>query len=271
MKTPPEDLITETELPGRKVGLEQLQVICFRYYFASGFIEGKRVLEVGCGPGLGLGFLGYKSLRVIGGDRVEDSLRFAQDSYKGRQNIELLLLDAHVLPFKRACFDAVVAMAAVIYFRLDEFIEECHRVLAEDGIFVFCMPNRNRPHFYPSRLSNQYYSVPELHSLINNHHFELKLFGAFSVPEMSRRSVVRDVIDTLMARGVKIINWLAFVPATARLKETIKKLMGYKTFVLKREIADEDIKLVNNIQLNTIDCSSEDFKHEMLYGIARRR
>jgi len=56
-----------------------------------------------------------------------------------------------------------------------------------------------------------------------------------------------------------------------RFKEIFKKLIGYRTFILKKEIDDEDIKLLENIQLASIDCNSPDFKHLVLYGVARRR
>lgn len=63
------NFIPETEIPGIKVSWDQLQIICHRYYFASKFVLGKRVLEVGCGPGLGLGYLSRNTKQVVGGDR----------------------------------------------------------------------------------------------------------------------------------------------------------------------------------------------------------
>ena len=113
----------EAEMPGMKVTREQLQIICSRYYFASQFVSGKQVLEVGCGPGLGLGYLSRRAVKVIGGDYAEDNLRCAQQHYRDR--IELVRLDAHNLPFKDNCFDVVVAMATVIYLQLDSFFKEC--------------------------------------------------------------------------------------------------------------------------------------------------
>ncbi len=50
------DYTTVTEVPGNQVTQEQLERMFHRYCFASNFAEGKDVLEVACGAGLGLGY-----------------------------------------------------------------------------------------------------------------------------------------------------------------------------------------------------------------------
>ena len=122
----------EAELPGREITREHLQIIYSRYYFASQFVEGRQVLEVGCGPGLGLGYLSTAAERVIGGDYAEDNLRLAKNHYQ--DNIDLAVLDAHSLPFRDACLDTVVSMATVIYLQLDRFFTECARVLKSSTV-----------------------------------------------------------------------------------------------------------------------------------------
>lgn len=100
------DYTTVTEIPGSKVTREQLARTYNRYCFASKFCEGKDVLEVACGPGLGLGYLAQKAKKVVGGDYTEYLLKLAQEHYRGK--IELLRLDAHTLPFKEGTFDVVI-------------------------------------------------------------------------------------------------------------------------------------------------------------------
>jgi cyclopropane fatty-acyl-phospholipid synthase-like methyltransferase len=46
-----------TELPGSMVTREQLARLYHRYHTAGRYAAGKRVLEVACGAGLGLGYL----------------------------------------------------------------------------------------------------------------------------------------------------------------------------------------------------------------------
>jgi len=248
----------EAEIPGMKVTKEQLQIICNRYYFASQFVLDKQVLEVGCGAGLGLGYLARKAKRVIGGDYAEDNLRVAQQHYKGR--VELTLLDAHNLPFKDNCLDVVVAMAVVIYLQLDRFLDECYRVLKRGGSLVFCTPNKEQPGFHRSPLSQNYLSVPELSALMNRH-FDARLFGAFPV----RKGL--PVIKSRDAIVAKVGKALALLPKGERIKGFLSRFL-FGTSVLKEEIEDG---MVENIQLEPIPSGSPNFQYRVLYAIANSR
>ena len=59
---------TVTELPGAPVNGEQLQMLHTRYGWAGDFVEGKEVLEIACGSGIGLSYLAKKAKKVTGGD-----------------------------------------------------------------------------------------------------------------------------------------------------------------------------------------------------------
>src|SRR2546421_6017194 len=73
--------MSETELPGRTVNRDTRQLISHRHYWACQFVSEKKVLEVGCGPGLGLGCLSRRAKRVIGGDNTGGTLTLAKRHY----------------------------------------------------------------------------------------------------------------------------------------------------------------------------------------------
>ncbi len=258
------NFMSETEMPGTGVTRDQLRVICLRYYFASQFVSGKEVLEVGCGPGLGLGYLARSARRVTGGDCTEASLRRAHEHYKGR--VGLLSLDAHSLPFKNSCSDIVIAMATTIYLHMDKFLDECHRVLKEDGTLICCMPNKDSPGFNESPLSNRYYSASELFTLLGQHHFEAKLFGAFPAGEVTAWQKL------LLAAANTVGKALDLVPRSKRAKELIKQLV-FRTTMLNSELDEEMVEnaQVKNIQLEPIPGNSPDLHHRVLYVIANAR
>ena len=252
----------EAEMPGMKVTKEHLQVICCRYYFASKFVPGKQVLEVGCGPGLGLGCLSQRAERVIGGDYADDNLRSARQHYKGR--VELTLLDAHYLPFKDNSLDVVVAMAAIIYLQLDRFFQECHRVLRRGGTLVFCTPNKNQPDFHRSQLGKNYFSVPELSALVSPH-FDARFFGAFPTQRKPRRLVARCQ-NAIIARIGKA---LALMPKGIEIKEFINEsILNNKTLALTAEIEDG---MVEDIQLEPIRDDSPSSQYKVIYAVAYAR
>lgn len=252
----------EAEIPGTKVTKEQWQIICCRYCFACQFVSGKQVLEVGCGAGLGLGYLSRRAERIIGGDYAEDNLRLAQQHYEGR--VDLVLLDAHNLPFQDNCFDVVLAMAVVIYLQLDRFFEECYRVLKRSGTLVFCTPNKDLPEFHRSPLSKNYFSVPELSALISRH-FDARFFGAFPSQKKPQRLITK-YRNAMVARIGKA---LSLMPKGVEVKEFINKsILGDNTFPLKEEIENG---VVENVQPEPIRDDSPNFQYRVLYAVAHTR
>ena len=248
----------EAEIPGTKVTKEQLQIICSRYYFTSQFVAGKQVLEVGCGPGLGLGYLSRGAERVIGGDYAENNLRRAQQHYRGR--VELVRLDAHNLPFPDNYFDVVVTMATVIYLKLDSFFKESYRVLKKEGSLVFCIPNKDQPDFQGSPLSKNYFSIPEL-LLLMDEHFDARFFGAFPV---SKALQVTKRRDTIVA---KVGEVLTLMPKGERIKEFLSRSL-FGTSVLTEEIEDG---MTEYIQPEPIYASSLGSQYRVIYTVANTR
>lgn len=256
----------EAEMPGRRVSVEELQMICCRYYTASKFVQGKQVvLEVGCGAGLGLGYLAKKAKKVIGGDYVEENIRCAQRHYGER--VELLLLDAHSLPFRDNCFDVIMSMEVIFYLRhIDKFLEECRRVLKRGGHLIICLPNKDCPGFLRSKLSYKYYSVPELFALLDQHQFDAELFGTFPIPKGSEG--LQRAQATVVNGVSKALDWM---PKGKEVKEFLNKSIPSHKTVLKAELEDEDMKILENIQLVPLPCSSPNFRYKILYEIANAR
>ncbi len=255
------EYIAETEIPGTLVSQWQLQVISHRYYFAAQFISGKEVLEVGCGPGLGLGYLSRSAKRVVGGDIIMDSLRLAQNHYNGR--VGLACMDAHKLPFRNDCFDVAISLAAVIYLDLPVFLAECRRILRKNGILIINSPNKDIPGFQESRLSNKYYSANELFKLLKENDFDVELFGAF--PADNQSGTTRQKLrQTFMEKAGKTLD---MVPKGGAIKALLNKSIYHKT-ILKAEIDDD---MAENVQLVPISCHSPDFRHRILYAVAHAR
>src|SRR2546423_3364653 len=128
--------MSETELPGRTVNRDTRQLISHRYYWASQFVSEKKVLEVGCGPGLGLGCLSRRAKRVIGGDITGDTLTLAKRHYASR--VGIVCMDAHRLPFKDNSLDVVISVAAIIYMDLSRFFPNPSLIAV-----VFCRCSSN--------------------------------------------------------------------------------------------------------------------------------
>jgi ubiquinone/menaquinone biosynthesis C-methylase UbiE len=255
--------IPETELPGRKISTDTLQIISHRYYWVSQFVSGKEVLEVGCGPGLGLGWLSSQAKRVVGGDITEDSLTLVRKHYASR--VEITCVDAHRLPFKDNCFDVVLSLAAIIYMDLPAFFDECCRVLKPGGMLIINTPNKDIPGFRPSHLSQKYYSVPELYSLLYQHNFNIEIFGAFAVPPILTR-IWRRILFAVRQLAGKILRFLGFY-------ESIKRIANLPTasIALREELKEEEMSLVENIPVVSLPCDFVNKKYRIVYVIAKAK
>jgi ubiquinone/menaquinone biosynthesis C-methylase UbiE len=253
----------ETELPGRKINKDTLQIIAHRYYWTSKLVSGKEVLEVGCGPSLGLGWLSRHGKHVVGGDITKESLKLAKKHYGSR--VDLVCMDAHRLPIKDSCLDVVVSLAAIIYMDFPVFLDECHRVLKSGGMLIVNTPNRDIPGFRPSLLSHKYYSVPELYILLNEHHFDTNLFGAFVTQQVLKRDQARFVSlgKGLMSKILKSLGLYNLI------KRAITSVPLFLT--LKEELGEEEMKLVENIEVVPLPSNLPDPLHRIVYAVAQPR
>jgi SAM-dependent methyltransferase len=262
----PPSLVIETELPGRKTNLDTLQIIAHRYFWASGFVTGKDVLEVGCGPGFGLGWLSHCAKRVIGGDITGENLALAKKHYDSR--VEIVSLDAHKLPFKADSLDVVICVAAIIYMDVGIFFDECRRALRSGGMLLINTPNKDQPGFRPSQLSRRYYSVPELFLLLDQRGFDAKLFGAFETQENSVRlqsplSAWLAIARKAVSKPLKVLGIYDLIRILAALKST--------SVFLSAELNVEDMRLVEHVPLVPLPHHLPALQHRIVYAMAQLR
>ena len=110
------------------------------HHVAAGIsLEGKQVLEVGCGRGGGASYIArrFRPRQMVGVDRNSTAVRFDQKHYATQKNLRFMVADAHELPFEDNSFDAVVNIeSAQHYTDVDRFLSEVHRVLKPGGYLL---------------------------------------------------------------------------------------------------------------------------------------
>lgn len=253
------DYTTVTELPGTRATSEQLAMNCHRYYTSSSYCKDKDVLEVACGAGQGLGYLANTANKVVGGDIDRNILRFAKEHYKGKDNIEIHLLDAHKLPFEDGSMDVVILLEAIYYLNHPEkFVEEAYRVLRNDGVLIICTVNKDWSDFNPSPYSIKYFSAPELYQLLHHKFPHVELYGAF---ETTPGSVTSKVISFIRRMAVA----LRLIPKTMKGKELFKRIFFGKLVQLPPEIKDGMIQYSSPVP---IAFDSPNFQYKVFYAVA---
>ncbi|GBD11408.1 putative S-adenosylmethionine-dependent methyltransferase [bacterium HR23] len=256
------DYADVTEVPGLGATREQLSMLYTRYKWAVEFCEGKDVLEVACGAGLGLGYLAARARRIVGGDYTERLLRMAREHYRSR--VPLVRLDAHMLPFRDRAFDVVILYEA-IYYLTDpgRFLAECRRVLREPGIVLICTVNREWPDFNPSHLSTRYFAARELSDLLRQHGFDVKIYGAFPALKESARG---HILSLLRRTAIA----LHLIPRTMKGKTVLKRLFYGKLTPIPPEVVDEMAPL-EPLVLLPADTPVPIKSYKVLYALARLR
>jgi ubiquinone/menaquinone biosynthesis C-methylase UbiE len=253
------EYIHVTEIPGNKASAEQIERLYHRYHFASAFCQGKEVLEVACGAGMGLGYLARAAHKVVGGDIDEKLVELAQGHYAGRSNIELKTLDAQRLPFPDGSFDLLLLYEAIYYLpEPEKFVEEAFRVLRADGMLIVCTVNKEWPDFNPSPFSTKYLSALELDFLFRARFPNVDLYGAFPVETASLKSRLLSFVKRGAIR-------LHLMPKTMKGKELFKRIFFGDLKSIPPEIK-EGLATYNLPVKIIVDSPSRLFK--IIYAIA---
>lgn len=210
------DYTTVTETWGLPASPEQLAMQYVRYRMAAELAPGGAVLEIGCGSGMGLPYLGEHARMVVGGDYTMGLLLEAR---RHLPEANLVRLDAQHLPFRDGVFDAVL-MLEMIYYVADQdaAFAEARRVLKPGGKLMVCMPNRDRPDFNPSPFSTRYPNAGDIASLLEHSGFAVKVYGGFAVEASSGRDRILGPMRHFAVR-------YRLIPNSMRAKAMIKKVL----------------------------------------------
>lgn len=230
-----------------------------RYSLAADACDGKEVLEIACGAGMGLGLLAKKAKRVVAGDFSETLLNRARKHYGSRA--AFVRLDAHFLPFSDGSFDLILCFEAIYYLReARQFIRECHRILRPGGSLLICTANPECPGFSRSEFSYRYYRAEELRDVLAASQFEAAVYGGFPLTLESFRDKSVAAIRSTAAR-------LGLFPRTMKRKEFLKRLFYGRLVRIQDEL---DVASAPAERSTLISDSTGQCICKILYAVARR-
>ena len=109
-----------------------------------GSLEGKRILDVGCGTGRGVADFVDTAQMTVGADASQDMLLSAAQKVEGRSSVGLVRSYAQSLPFPTGYFDVVTSLNFLHLFSLPtqtEMIAEMKRVVRPGGAVVLEFDN----------------------------------------------------------------------------------------------------------------------------------
>jgi ubiquinone/menaquinone biosynthesis C-methylase UbiE len=218
------DFSGERIVPG-KVTLDRELASRRRYEFAARYVEGKHVLDIGCGEGYGSATLAEKATHVVGTDRSEEVIKYAAAKYP-LPNIEFRCMPAEKHAFPDESFDVVVCLELIEHVQnYVAVMEEMHRLLKPGGILILSTPNKNVTS--PGRETPIHdfhvheFTIRELQELCQCYFAAVELFSQENPFEKSRRIVRR-----LMALDFLRLRTLFSPRAKDRMKDRMRDKMG---------------------------------------------
>ena len=103
-----------------------------------GNVKGKKILDLGCGPGFHLNKLNKMGAKVKGIDLSKELIKIAKQQ---NPSVEVQYGDiTKKLPYKNLEFDAVISSLVLGHIEnWDNLLKEVHRILKNKGIFIFTL------------------------------------------------------------------------------------------------------------------------------------
>jgi ubiquinone/menaquinone biosynthesis C-methylase UbiE len=129
------------DLKSAQISYEHLH----RYFYASHFTNGKKVLDIACGEGYGSFYLAENAKEVIGVDIDSETIKYATKRYK-KNNLSFILGSADSIPIdENGIFDVVVSFETIEHISEESqflFLKEVKRLLKKDGILIISTPSK---------------------------------------------------------------------------------------------------------------------------------
>jgi glycosyltransferase involved in cell wall biosynthesis/SAM-dependent methyltransferase len=114
-----------------------------RYYFASQFISGKRVLDLASGEGYGCAIMAKRAAYVAGVEISEQAVRHANGRYP-LPNVRFIHGSITKVPIRgESIFDVITCFEAIEHIdEQEKLLKEVKRLLKDDGLFIVSSPNK---------------------------------------------------------------------------------------------------------------------------------
>jgi SAM-dependent methyltransferase len=252
----------EAELEGRLLTEEAWRMLVKRYEFIGRFADGKRLLDVGCGGGLGFNYLLEAGVaHITGVDISEENLRHASRVSSG---VILRRADAQALPFDDESFDVVSVMQVIQYLDINQFLSEAWRVLGPSGRIIISLPNIQRMDgFKKSRMSREYLTGAELVEQLCNAGFKTEMFGLFPLGRdcLNPRKQFVHTVHRI------VVNIILAIPGGERVKDFLVGIFlpRIRGHVVSREDVDNYFEPEYKL-----DGVSEITNYQILYIVGRK-
>ncbi len=233
-----------------------------RYVFALPFVENKRVLDIACGTGYGLGFLKNTAKSVTGID--VDIVAAKQARSECDEKASVLLGDGTNLPFDDGSFDVVTSFETLEHLHARTvFLTELKRVLKPNGLLILSTPNANYTKPINGKPTNPFhifeYKPEELKAELDAQ-FSVQTFlgqsldKKFTIPpfEDAQMRLSKDLMTQTKLIGWKVVNKMPL-----GLRENLSKTLWQKPFYPTEKDYNFEVETIENAPVLVAVCEKD--------------
>jgi SAM-dependent methyltransferase len=163
------------------ISKSSLEDIICRYKFVLPYLKNKKVLEIGCGFGIGARLINEQSSLYRGIDISKSNIYQAKKNNNRIRNCfkELSAYQINRLGIK---FDVIICLATIYYLDFDKFLKSIFDVLKKNGLLIFDTTNANMPGLNKDWDSQtKYYQILEMQKNLVKYNFTKNIyFGSSS-------------------------------------------------------------------------------------------
>ena len=204
------------------------------YRYAAGFIDGKDVLDAGCGVGYGAAMLAETARHVLGIDRERDAVAYAGAHY-ARPNVEYRRLDLADLSTLDERFDVAVCFQVIEHLSdPGRFLDDLRSVLRSGGVIIITTPNVRRP--AANQGANPFHA-----SEMNYDDFRMLLSSRFDDFDLLGVDYARPNALRAIAERLPFYSWLGRrLRRGSAVKKAAVRAMGLSEYHVIRERVARD-------------------------------
>lgn len=212
------------------------------YKYSLPYIDGKKVLDYGCGSGYGSSLISKSCSQIIGVDVSNEAISHANKHFNAPNLSYLQIKRAEdaPLPFPDASFDVVLSFQVIEHVEnVPAYLREIERVLVPGGYILIATPDRSSRLFSFQKPWNMWhlreYSQEQFHRELSDYFLNVKVLQIGG-----ERNILKIELNrTKKLKWILLPVTLPFIPEFAR-KSALRfiKLVNYSLFRRSRPSQD---------------------------------
>lgn len=180
------------------------------YEYAKTFVDGKQVLDAGCGEGYGAKLLAESASEVIAIDRDKKTICQARQRYP-QSNLQFHIRDINQLSAYPSCtFDVICCFHTIEHLKEPvQFLQEVRKLLSDSGLLLISTPNRKKT-FVDWPYHEQEYTAEEFRTLLSTSFQDVALYALQASQNMQQfRELQAQIVQRIFRWDIlQLHRWL---------------------------------------------------------------